>query len=257
MHLLLFHPFSVSSFQLSFELPISAYRETLQTGHLQTCRDIFFPQATKCRLYRSEAWTECYSISYIDTTSNCTSFDDVVEYSQYSYKRVNHYMGWLTLIQGKESHKVPDEILDIVMEDMYERQRLRSISDITQKRVRDTLRKLKLRKAYDHVAQITSRLTGLRPPRISQKTEQQLKNMFLQMQPAFQKHSPKSRTNFLSYPYVLYRCFQILGMTHMLDGINLLKGRDKLEANDHIFRKMCVDLQWPVFELPPAAATAR
>ena len=79
--------------------------------------------------------------------------------------------------------------------------------------------------------------------------------MFLQMQPAFQRHAPKSRTNFLSYSYVLYRCFQILGIPEMLDGITLLKGRDKLEANDAIFRRMCVDLGWPVFDLPPVSET--
>ena len=32
-----------------------------------------------------------YSVAYLDATSSSTSFDEVVEYSQYSYKRVNHY----------------------------------------------------------------------------------------------------------------------------------------------------------------------
>jgi hypothetical protein len=41
-----------------------------------------------------------------------------------------------------------------------------------------------------------------------------------------------------------------MGMNHMLDGLTLLKGKDKLELNDSIFRKMCVDLGWPVFDLP-------
>ena len=58
----------------------------------------------------------------------------------------------------------------------------------------------------------TARLSGRRPPRISAHVEDQLRNMFLQMQPAFQRHAPKSRTNFLSYSYVLYRCFQIHGV---------------------------------------------
>jgi len=139
------------------------------------------------------------------------------------------------------------------MTDMYERQGVRAVGQITQRRVRDTLRRHRLRKAYDHVAQITSRLTGTKPPRISQKEEEKLRCMFLQMQPAFHRHAPKNRTNFLSYSYVLYRSFQLLGMHHMLDSVNLLKGRDKLEANDAIFRKMCDTLGWPVFDLPPHA----
>ena len=115
------------------------------------------------------------------------------------------------------------------------------------------LRKLRLRKAYEHVAQITARLSGVPPLRIPPSTEEQLRNMFLRMQPAFARHAPRTRTNFLSYSYVLYRCFQILGLHQMCDGIALLKGRDKLEANDAIFRKMSLDLGWPVFELPPVA----
>lgn len=196
-----------------------------------------------------------YCVAYLDATSSSTAFDEMVEFSQYSYKRVNHYMMWLTLVQGKETHRVSDDILESVSNDLYNRLNVRTTDDITQKRVRDSLRHLRLRKAYDHVAQITARLSGRKPTRISAHVEDQLRNMFLKMQPAFQRHAPKCRTNFISYSYVLYRCFQILGLRDMLDGLTLLKGRDKLEANDAIFRKMCIDLDWPLFDLPPASET--
>lgn len=219
------------------------------------CRDSSTPLLV-CPTRSIMTCSKCgYSVAYLDATSSSTAFDDMVEFSQYSYKRVNHYMMWLTLVQGKEMHRVSDDIIEAVMSDLYERLNVRSTSDITQKRVRDSLRHLRLRKAYDHVAQITSRVSGRRPPRISAHVEEQLRNMFLQMQPAFHRHAPKSRTNFLSYSYVLYRCFQILGLHDMLEGITLLKGRDKLEANDVIFRRMCVDLGWPQFDLPPASET--
>ena len=215
--------------------------------------------STKLLLCSSKSIMTCpecgYSVAYLDATSSSTSFDDVVEFSQYSYKRVNHFLMWLALVQGKEAHRVPDDILDAVMADLYHRQHISSTTEVTQKRVREALRRLRLRKAYDHVAQITARISGTRPPRISAEVEEQLKNMFLQMQPAFHKHTSKCRKNFLSYPYVLYRCFQILGLHHMLEGITLLKGRDKLEANDAIFRKMCDTLGWRVSDLPPASET--
>ena len=199
---------------------------------------------------------ECgYSVTYLDATSSSTSFDDVVEFSQYSYKRVNHFLMWLALVQGKEVHRVADDVVEAVMTDLYYRQHASSVTDVTQKKVREALRRLRLRRAYDHVAQITARISGAQPPRISAEVEEQLKNMFLQMQPAFHKHTAKCRKNFLSYPYVLYRCFQILGLHHMLEGITLLKGRDKLEANDAIFRKMCDTLGWHVADLPPASET--
>jgi len=196
-----------------------------------------------------------YSVTYLDATSSTTSFDETIEFSQYSYKRVNHFLSYLSLVQGKEAHRVPDSILDAVMADLYHRHGVRATEEITQRRVRESLRHLRLRKAYDHVAQVTSRLSGRRSGRVPPHVEEQLRNMFLQMQPAFARHAPKWRTNFLSYTYVIYRLFQILNLTHMLDGIVLLKSRPKLEANDAIFRKMCVDLGWPIFELPPASET--
>ena len=209
---------------------------------------------SKLLLCSSKAILSCplcgYCVTFLDATSSSTLFDEVIEFSQYSYKRVNHYMMWLTLVQGKEAHRVPEDILETVMQDLFERERVAKSSDITQKMVRDSLRRLRLRRAYDHVTQITSRISGVRPPRIPPKTEDKLKNMFLQMQPAFHRHAPKTRTNFLSYSYILYRCFQILGLDHMLEGLSLLKGRDKLEANDAIFKNMCEDLKWPIFDLP-------
>jgi hypothetical protein len=213
----------------------------------------------KLLLCASRALMTCptcgYAVTYVDATSSCTAFDEIVEFSQYSYKRVNHYSMHLTLVQGKEAHQVPDTLLDAVMRDLYDRQRVRSVDEITAKRVREALRKQRLRKGYDHVAQITARLTGKRAPRIPRHVEDQLKTLFLTFLPAFQRHAPESRSNFLSYSYVLYRSFQILGLHHMLDSITLLKGRDKLEANDAIFRSMCEDLGLPVFDLPPATET--
>ena len=49
-----------------------------------------------------------YAVAFLDSTSSSTSFDEMVEFSQYSYKRVNHYSMQLALVQGKETHHVPD-----------------------------------------------------------------------------------------------------------------------------------------------------
>ena len=192
-----------------------------------------------------------YTVVYTDATAACTAFDEVVDFGAYSYKRVNHYTMWLTLIQGKEAHRVPEETLFQVTKDLFKRQGVRKADEVTPKRVRDSLRKLRIKKAYDHVAQIAARISGIPATTLSPQVEEQLKNMFLKMQPAFHKHAPKTRSNFLSYGYVLYRCFQILGLHDMTEGISLLKSREKLEANDAIFKKMCVDLGWKVPELPP------
>lgn len=190
-----------------------------------------------------------YSMAYLDTTSASISFEDTTPFSQYSYKRVNHYMQWVHLIQAKESHKVPDDVLEQVMRYMYDVKGVREPTEVTPPLVHIALRQLRLKRAYDHVSQITARISGVQAPRVDAATEVKLKNMFLRIQPAFQRHA-KGRTNFISYSYVLYQSFRILGLDHMVDNIVLLKGREKLEANHLIFKDMCKDLGWKAYDLP-------
>jgi predicted RNA-binding Zn-ribbon protein involved in translation (DUF1610 family) len=190
------------------------------------------------------------TVSYFDSTSGGLSYDDNIDYAPYSYKRINHFLMWLNMCQGCETYQVPLDTIKEVVVDLKTRLKVKHKSNVTSRMVHESLRHLKLRKSYDHVIQVTSRITGVYPPRLSDSVIDKLKMMFLQMQPAFQKHAPRSRTNFLSYSYVVYRCFQILGLDHMLQYVMLLKGRDKLEANDAIFKKMCYDLKWPTFDLP-------
>ena len=187
---------------------------------------------------------ECgYSVTYLDSTMSSMSYNDEVEFSSFSYKRINHFNEWLQQVQAKESYEVPAETIELVMQELY-RQRVTKLDDITPRRVRDTLKTLKLRKSYEHVAQITSRLTGRRAPRMSPETEDTCRLMFIAVQPVFEKHCPKDRKNFLSYSYCLYKFFQILGCDEFLDSFSLLKGRDKLFRQDEIFKKICVDLDW-------------
>jgi ribosomal protein S27AE len=183
-----------------------------------------------------------YSVTYLDASSQSTSYDDTVEFSIFAYKRVNHFLSWVAHVQGKESCEVSDDVLQQVMGELYKQRA--TIDQINPKMIRDILKRLKLRKCYDNVAQICFKVTGIKPQRVSSDTEEVLKRMFLMMQPAFEANAPKTRKNFLSYSYVLYRFFQILGLYHMLPNLNLLKGKEKLAVQDEVFSKICKDLGW-------------
>lgn len=184
-----------------------------------------------------------YSIAYLDATMQAMSYTDEVEFSSFSYKRINHFNEWLQQVQAKESFEVSQEMMDAIMRELY-RQRVTKVDDITPKRVREVLKTLKLRKAYEHVAQITSRLTGTPPLRVPVEIEEKCRLMFIAVQPAFEKHCPKDRKNFLSYSYCLYKFFQLLGYDDFLESFTLLKGRDKLARQDEIFKKICEELEW-------------
>ena len=190
-----------------------------------------------------------YAVTYLDSTSNATSFDEVLQYSPYSYKRINHFCTHLSLAQGKETYRVPQADMDVILHYLVEQRGVVDKKDITIRLLHEVLRTLRLRKVYDHVVQVHMRLTGTMPTRITKHQEQVVRNLFLQLQPAFEKHVSGKRTNFLSYTYVLYRCLERLGHAHVLGNLVLLKGREKLEANDVLFRTMARELGWGI--LPP------
>lgn len=184
-----------------------------------------------------------YLATYLDATSSNMSYSDEVEFACFSYKRINHFNEWLQQVQAKESTDIKQEVLDMVMAELYAN-RVRDVSDITAKRVRDVLKSLRLRKTYDHVAQITSKITGREALKMPPEAEEMCRLMFIAVQPAFEKHCPKDRKNFLSYAYCLYKFFQLLGYDDLLDSFSLLKGRDKLIKQDQIFEKICGELGW-------------
>lgn len=184
-----------------------------------------------------------YTLPYLDSTTQNMSYTDEYDFSTFSYKRQSHFDDILKLVQGKESLVVGNDIITAIMRELHA-QRVRK-EDITPMRVRNVMKKLKLKRAYDHVSQVTMRITGVRSCRISAEMEDRCKAMFVQMQPVFEKYCPKNRKNFLSYNYVLFRCFHILGLYHMLPSISLLKGKEKLLLQDEIFERIAGDLQWP------------
>lgn len=180
---------------------------------------------------------------YLDATSASTAYGEEVEFSNFSYKRSNHFQEWLNSFQAKETTEIPKSVFDRVMEELY-RQRISDLNDITTKKVREVLKDLKLRKYYEHVTQITCRLNGKRPPRMTPDQEEQCRLMFMAIQGPFEKNCPPDRKNFLSYSYCLYKFCELMAYDEFLPCFSLLKGRDKLFKQDMIFKRICEDLGW-------------
>ena len=179
---------------------------------------------------------------YIQATSSRIAYGEEVEFSSFSYKRLNHFLEWLATFQAKESTVVPIEVVQQVMEQLHARHV--TPDKITQKKVREVLKTLKSRKSYDHVPQITARITGKLPPRMTPYQEEQMTLMFQAIQAPFEMHRPFYRRNFLSYAYCLYKFCELCGWDQFLRCFALLKGRDKLRKQDIIFQKICKELDW-------------
>jgi hypothetical protein len=189
--------------------------------------------------------TSCGSTEYIQIQE--LSYKEEQETSEkvivYSYKRDNHFNEWLLQFQAQEKTNIPDEVI-IQLRSEFKKQKIKTLSEITQSKVRTLLKKLKMNKYYEHVPYITNILNGVDPPKMSQELEDKLRQLFREIQLPFIRHCPVNRTNFLSYSYVLYKFCELLGEDDFLGCFPLLKSKEKLHQQDMIWKNICKDLRW-------------
>lgn len=118
------------------------------------------------------------------------------------------------------------------------------MAELTPKKLRGILKKLKLNRYYEHLVHLLSKLTGLDIPHLDPEVEERIRVMFKLVQPAFLKHAPKTRKNFLSYNYVLGKFVQLLERDEYIPLFGSLKSRDKTHEQDKIWAKICAELNW-------------
>lgn len=165
------------------------------------------------------------------------------EVSYYAYKRINHFNEWLAQFQAKESTEIPNQVYEEIVEEL-KKERISDYHSLKTSKIKEILRKLHYNKYYEHTSHILNRLNGQNAPVMSREVEEKLRYMFKEIQPYFQKHCPKGRSNFLSYSYVLYKFCELLELDEYLSCFPLLKNRDKLYVQDKIWQKICQDLRW-------------
>jgi hypothetical protein len=184
---------------------------------------------------------------HLDATPSCIAYDEAGRREMYStfsytYRRVNHLIERLSQMQAESAPEVTPELLEQVCAELHKRRvPLESVNTAI---VKEVLKRLKKRRAYEHVILITCKLQGRPPPKITRDTMDKIRRMFEAVQRPFERHCPSDRANFLSYSYVLYKFMQLLGAYELLPYFTLLKGKTKLQKQDLIFRKICDDLDW-------------
>ncbi len=188
--------------------------------------------------------TKCGYQEFVLIDSDKPSYKDPPrEVSYYAYKRINHFNEWLAQFQAKESTEIPAEVYDAICMEL-KKERIMDYRTLTRVKVREILKKLRYNKYYEHVPHIINRLNGQHAPVMSREIEEKLRYMFKEIQPAFQKHCPKERSNVLSYSYVLYKFCELLELDEYLPCFPLLKNRDKLYVQDKIWAAICAELSW-------------
>jgi hypothetical protein len=163
----------------------------------------------------------------------------------FSYKRINHFREWCNQVQGKESTDIPNEVFEKILNEI-KKEKIHDTKNITYNKMREILKRLRINKYYEHINYIINRINGIPTPQFSAELEEKLCSMFRDIQGPFLKHCPKDRKNFLSYSYVLYKFFQILGLNEYLKFFPLLKSREKLYIQDQIWKKICEELNYKI-----------
>ena len=165
------------------------------------------------------------------------------ESNYFAYKRINHFNEWLSQFQAKESTDISSEIIEKILLEL-KKERILNVANITNNKIREILKKLKLNKFYEHIPYIINKINGKPPPTITKEMEEKLRFMFKEIQTPFELHCPKNRKNFLSYSYVIHKFIQLLDMDKYLVHFPLLKSREKLYQQDKIWKNICKELNW-------------
>ena len=190
---------------------------------------------------------ECGSVEkYRDETGPQEFRPEVEILSPFAYKRINHFKEWIAQIQARESTTPSDEVIDQLLKEL-KKERIVNNKDITPKRIKGYLKKLKLNKQYEHVSSIIDKLCGIPPPIINRELENKLIKMFEEIQGPFEKICPPDRNNFLSYSYTLHKMCELLGEDQLLPCFPYLKSREKLYIQDSMWKRICKILHWSFY----------
>ena len=198
--------------------------------------------------YQNEALLGCTRCGYEDfilIDSEKPSYKDPPrEITYFAYKKINHFNEWLAQFQAKENTDIPNDIVEAILGELR-KERILDPKKVKKEKILEILRKLKLSKMYDHVQQIRNRIQQQMTMLVlSREMEEKLQFMFMEIQPAFIKYCPRGRSNFLSYPYVLYKLCQLLEMDEFLPCFQLLKSREKLYQQDQVWQHICKEMGW-------------
>jgi hypothetical protein len=181
------------------------------------------------------------SVKYLVENEKPSYKEPPKEVCFYAYKRINHFREILAQFQAKETTQIPDEVIENIIQQI-KKERI-DLSQMTNKRTKEILKKLGYNKYYEHIPFIKDKL-GIKPPIMSSELENMLCNLFMDIQGPYAKFCPDDRVNFLNYYYTVYKLCELLNQHHFLPYFPMLKDREKRIEQDEIWKNICEELGW-------------
>jgi hypothetical protein len=181
------------------------------------------------------------SIPYLIENEKPSYKEPPKEVCFYAYKRINHFKEILAQFQGKETTQIPPDVIENIKLQI-KKERI-ELSQITNTKTKEILKKLGYNKYYEHIPFIKDKL-GIKPPIMSPELEETLCNLFVELQSPYSKFCPDDRVNFLNYYYTAYKLCELLGEDKYLPFFPMLKDKEKRIEQDVIWKKICEELDW-------------
>lgn len=159
----------------------------------------------------------------------------------YAYQRINHFREILAQFQAKETTHIPEEVLENIKKQM-KKEKIEQ-SELTDKKVKEILKRLGYSSYYEHLAYIKYKL-DIKPPVMQPEFEEMLCNLFMEVEARYVKHCPPDRRNFISFRFTVYKMCELFGQTQFLPYLPMLKNKVLRMEQDEIWKKICEDLDW-------------
>ena len=184
----------------------------------------------------------CYrNIPYLIENEKPSYKEPPKEVCFYAYKRINHFKEILAQFQGKETTQIPPQVIENIKYQIKKERIL--LSQVTNEKTKEILKKLGYNKYYEHIPFIKNKL-GIPPPVMTQELEEILCNLFIELQYPYSKFCPNYRVNFLNYYYTAYKLCELLGKPQYLPHFPMLKDIEKRIEQDSIWKQICQELNW-------------
>ena len=158
------------------------------------------------------------------------------------YRRRHHFSErisqWLVT-----TRRVPDHVIVSVRSVLGDQ-------TATKTNLRMVLRSLHMANHIEHWIEVHCHVTGRPYPTVNNEIVERIKEQFLRVEVAFEKHRPAHRKCLLSYNYIMCRMLQMYSLQEHLMWFPPLKSRAKLRFLDEVWNAMCATLGLPQLPAP-------
>lgn len=163
-------------------------------------------------------------------------------YAHGSYIPSHHCKYWLERILAKESNEITQSHIEIIKK-YIKRDNIQNLRNISVDQFRKYLKEAKLSKLNDHIPLIKKYITGFTPPQLTHEEVNTIYNYFDKAVKLYTKIKPDNSTNFIYYPYLIYKILELIisdktKRTKLLSGIHL-QGYTTLVNNDKKWKNIC------------------